>query len=413
MVMSKTPYTIFSVLGIEIEYMLVDNNTLSVKPMSDQLLASFAEGEAINEVSLGNISISNELVLHVLELKNNGPRALNEPIAEHFQQTILQLQPILAKHQARLLPTGAHPWMDPITETKRWPHGNNAIYQQYDKIFNCKGHGWANLQSMHVNLPFANDEEFGALHNTIRLLLPMIPALAASTPFLSGKATGVFDSRLTFYEKNQQRIPSISGQVIPEYIQTQDEYERFILEPMYRDIASYDSEGLLQEEWLNSRAAIPKFEYGALEIRITDSQECVNADIAIAHAIHAILKNWCHLGHYPKPPNIETKILKAIFDETIRKGLCTPIEEMNLLQAYLLPKRRMNARDIWSHLIESVSHMLTRDDQLSLEHILRHGNLSERIVSACQKDFSKASLHRIYQKLSDCLLTNQSFNSFL
>jgi gamma-glutamyl:cysteine ligase YbdK (ATP-grasp superfamily) len=411
--MSKTPYSIFSVLGIEIEYMLVDKNTLNVQPISDQLLAAFSEGKLVNEVKLGDIVISNELVLHVLELKNDSPRALHEPVAEHFQQTIRKLQPLLEQHHLRLLPTGAHPWMDPGTETKTWPHGNNDIYKMYHKIFNCKGHGWANLQSMHVNLPFSNDEEFGALHNTIRLILPIIPALAASTPFLDGKTTGLFDSRLSFYEKNQQKIPSISGQVIPEYIKTQDEYQRNILEPMYRDIAPHDPEGLLQEEWLNSRAAIPKFEYGALEIRIIDSQECVNADIAIAHVIHAILKNWCNLGHYPTPPNIETKVLKAIFNDTIRTGLNTPIEDMKLLQAYLLPKRRMNIRDIWSLLIEGVSHMLTKDDQLSLEHTLRNGNLSERILSACKKNLTRSTLHRVYRELSDCLLTNQYFKPSL
>lgn len=408
--MSNTPYSIFSVLGIEIEYMLVDRDTLTVQPISDQLLASLAnDDQPVNEISLGDIAISNELVLHVLELKNNGPRALNEPIAEHFQQAINQLQPLLLKHNLCLLPTGAHPWMDPHTETKRWPHGNNAIYQQYDKIFNCKGHGWANLQSMHVNLPFANDEEFGALHNTIRLLLPLIPAIAASTPFLDGATTGLLDSRLSFYEKNQQKIPSISGQVIPEYIQTQAEYQHSVLEPMYRDIAPHDPEGILQEEWLNSRAAIPKFEYGALEIRIIDSQECVNADIAIARAIHAILKNWCHAGYYPTPPHIETKRLKTIFNDTIRRGLNTSIEDTTVLHAWRLPKRRMLARDAWSHLIEGISHMLTKNDQQSLEHTLRHGNLSERILTACKNDYSKATMRRIYHNLSNCLLTNQSF----
>ncbi len=66
-------------------------------------------------------------------------------IADQFQIAIIQIQPLLKQHNLQLLPTGAHPWMNPQTETKRWPHGNKTIYQQYDKIFNCQGHGWANL----------------------------------------------------------------------------------------------------------------------------------------------------------------------------------------------------------------------------------------------------------------------------
>ena len=347
--------------------------------------------------------------MHVLELKNNGPRAPNAPIAQHFQDAIHQLQPLLQQHNLQLLPTGAHPWMNPLTETKRWPHGNRAIYQQYDTIFNCQGHGWSNLQSMHVNLPFANDEEFGALHNTVRLLLPLLPALAASTPILDSAPTGKLDSRLDFYEKNQQKIPSISGDIIPDFIQTKAEYQSRVLAPMYKDIAPFDPQQLLQEDWLNSRAAIPKFECGALEIRIIDSQECVQADIAIAHTIHAILKSWCTTGHYPTPPRVDTQALKALYDQTIKTGLSISINDTAILAAWQLPKRTMTVRDAWSLLIERVSCDLTAHEQISLEHTLRHGNLSERILKACRQDYTQPTLRRVYRELADCLLTNQLY----
>ena len=63
-------YPLFSVLGIEIEYMLVDKDTLAVQPKSDVILHTLA-GKSINEVVLGDIAASNELVMHVIELKNN------------------------------------------------------------------------------------------------------------------------------------------------------------------------------------------------------------------------------------------------------------------------------------------------------------------------------------------------------
>ena len=52
--MSNTPYTLFSVLGIEIEYMLVDRDTLVVQGKSDELLAHLAGGEPVNEVAFGD-----------------------------------------------------------------------------------------------------------------------------------------------------------------------------------------------------------------------------------------------------------------------------------------------------------------------------------------------------------------------
>ncbi len=401
-------YSLFSVLGIEIEYMLVNRVSLDVQPLSDVILKTLA-GHQVNNFELGDIEISNELVMHVIELKNNGPRPPEEPIANHFHQAILKLQPLLEKLNLQLLPTGAHPWMDPLKETIRWPHGNQSIYQQYDTIFNCEGHGWANLQSMHINLPFANDEEFAQLHSVVRILLPLLPAIAASTPIIEQQLTGYQDTRLVYYENNQKNIPSISGDIIPEVISSEAEYHENILKPMYRDISPFDPKGLLQYEWLNSRGAIVKFAYKALEIRVVDTQECVQADIAIAKAVYAILKNWHEQSehHLQKPCPIN--MLKAIYNESLKTGLATRVDQADLLTQWQLPKRNMTLRDVWSLLIERVSPSLDKPSQLALENILRQGNLSERIIKACQHDLSKAKLQKIYQKLADCLLTNQVF----
>ena len=402
-------FSIFSVLGIEIEYMLVDKDSLNIQPKSDLILTALA-GKQVNEVELGDIAISNELVMHVLELKNNGPKPPYSSIAEQFQKTLLALQPVLLKYNLMLLPTGAHPWMNPHKETIRWPYGNHDIYKQFDAIFNCQGHGWSNLQSMHVNLPYSNQEEFCHLHNLIRLILPLLPALAASTPILDGKSTGILDSRLYFYSQNQQRIPSISGDIIPEFIQTEQEYQEKILTPMYQDISPFDPDGLLQHQWLNSRAAIPKFDQKAIEIRIIDSQECVTADIAIARAVLAILKNWYMSSYDYLGKPCDTKRLKTLFDKALTTGLSTEVDDNKLLNQWQLPRRTMALREIWSHLIERISTELDSDQQVALELILSQGNLSERILRAVGKDFEKNSLKRIYAQLADCLLVNQQFS---
>ncbi|MBA2648908.1 MAG: glutamate--cysteine ligase [Legionella sp.] len=399
-------YPIFSVLGIEIEYMLVDKDTLVVQPKSDLILKALA-GKQVNEVVLGDIAISNELVMHVLELKNNGPKAPQVNVVEQFQTTIKNLQRLLNQHNLMLLPTGAHPFMDPHKETVRWPHGDNAIYKQFDSIFNCQGHGWANLQSMHVNLPYSNEEEFFQLHNLVRLILPLLPALAASSPILDGKSTGLLDSRLDFYGKNQKKIPSISGDIIPDFIYSQAHYKQSVLEPMYEDIRPFDPDGILQYEWLNSRGAIPKFEHKAIEIRILDSQECVNSDMAIAKAILAILQYWQKATDYPLEKPCETKRLKSVFDKTIRDGLAVVVDDMELLRQWQLPRRAMTLREVCSLLIEGISTELEQSLQLNLEYILSKGNLSERILRA----INHTSIKEVYMQLSQCLLYNQKFES--
>ncbi|WP_133134159.1 carboxylate-amine ligase [Legionella rubrilucens] len=409
--MAMGNYSLFSVIGIEIEYMLVDKATLNVRPQSDTILQALSRGELTNEVALENIAVSNELVMHVLEFKNNGPAPVSPDIVTHFKDAIQRLQPLLEEQQLMLLPTGAHPWMNPALETQRWPHGNREIYQQYDQIFNCHGHGWANLQSMHVNLPFANDDEFNLLHNSIRLLLPLLPSVAASTPFLDGKLTGMQDSRLYFYDKNQQRIPEITGLVVPEFVQSEAEYHRDILTPMYEAIRPYDPKGILQHEWLNSRGAIAKFEYGAIEIRLIDSQECVQADYAIASAIVAILKHWVNHSHYFLDNPCDTAILAALYQQSLHDGLDTPIESRELSRQWQLSRGVKTCRDVWAVLIEQVSADLDYPCQTALETILSQGNLSQRMVRACGNDISHHTLKRLYRQLGDCLLTNQQLHA--
>lgn len=401
-------YPIFSVLGIEIEYMLVDNKDLQIQPKSDVILKALA-GHQVDEVDLGDIAISNELVMHVLEFKNNGPKSRTAPVAQHFQKTIQDLQPLLEELGLLLLPTGAHPWMDPHTETVRWPHGHHDIYQQFDAIFDCKGHGWSNLQSMHVNLPYANEEEFCQLHNLIRLIVPLLPSLAASTPFLDGKPTGLLDSRLHFYNCNQQKIPSISGHIVPEFIRTESEYQHTILNPMYQDIKPFDPKGILQHSWLNSRAAIPKFNYKAIEIRVLDTQECTEADIAIAHAITAILQHWQQSSQYYLENPCEINRLKPIYHSSIKTGFDTLVEDKELLKQWQLPLTPMNLQQIWSKLIEIISSKLTQKQQTVLEFIIKEGNLSQRLLKSFQKQAEKQTLKDIYRQLAFCLISNQQY----
>ncbi|MDH4065087.1 MAG: glutamate-cysteine ligase family protein, partial [Acidobacteriota bacterium] len=270
--------------GVELEYMIVDRATLNTRPIADELLKTVS-GQYDTEVDRGAMSWSNELALHVVELKTTQPVHTLRGLAHLFQEQVLDILGRLAPLEAVLLPTAMHPWMDPHRELRLWPHEHDEIYRTFDRIFGCSGHGWANLQSMHLNLPFADDEEFGRLHAAVRLILPILPALAASSPVADGRLTGLLDTRLEVYRHNADRVPSVAGRVVPEAIFTRDDYERTLLGRIYEDLASLDPEGVLRHEWVNGRGCIARFDRMALEIRVLDVQECPSADLAVATAV--------------------------------------------------------------------------------------------------------------------------------
>jgi gamma-glutamyl:cysteine ligase YbdK (ATP-grasp superfamily) len=256
-VSAARPLRLFDGVGVELEYMIVDSATLDVRPVADELLRTF-HGTYDTEVERGAIGWSNELALHVIELKTAEPVPSLTGLARQFQAEVADALDRLAPMRARLLPTAMHPWMDPHRELRLWPHGYDDVYQAFNRIFDCRGHGWANLQSVHVNLPFGDDEEFARLHAAIRMVLPIVPALAASSPMVDGRLTGLLDTRLDVYRHNADRVPSVAGQVIPEPATSRQDYEARILGPIYDDLAPLDPDGVLRHEWVNGRGCIAR-----------------------------------------------------------------------------------------------------------------------------------------------------------
>jgi glutamate---cysteine ligase / carboxylate-amine ligase len=413
---------LFEGVGVEMEYMIVDAKTLDVLPKSDHVLYSVA-GEYTAEVERGTLAWSNELCLHLLEIKTNGPAPGLRNLDNAVLGDLSQIAQILTRVGGRLMPGAAHPWMDPAKETHIWPHEDNHIYRAFDRIFGCNGHGWSNVQCTHLNLPFSGDTEFARLHAAVRLVLPLIPALAASSPILDARLTGLLDSRMHFYRENQKKIPSIAGRIIPEPVYTQREYEEQILGPMYAEIAPFDSDGILHNEWLNARGAIARFDRSTIEIRIIDVQECPSADLAILHAITCVLRALVGEKWQPleRQKRADTDALNALLLATTRDADTAMISDRDYLDAFGIRARSATARDVWSHLVESV---VAPDADFAgmwskaMEVLLTEGPLARRIVRAVAGDrpglsagaaLDREQLYRVYARLCDCLAENRVF----
>lgn len=397
---------LFTRYGVEVEYMIADRKTLDILPIADKVIHAIA-GQYLNEVICGRITYSNELALHVIELKTEEREPSLLGVEVPFQQHVQRINALLDAWGACLLPTAVHPWMDPHHEMRLWPHDSMTIYEKYHRIFDCRGHGWSNLQSAHLNLPFYGDEEFSRLHSAIRALLPIMPALAASSPILEGRLTGTLDTRLEIYRQNQARIPEIVGRVVPEAVHSCEEYQQKILDPMYTRIRPHDPEGILQYEWLNSRGAIARFERSTIEIRILDVQECPLADIAIATAIVEVLKKlvrgdlgtWEQIRDFPLDP------LADIFLRVMRLGEQAVITENDYLALFGVrgPK---SARALWETLL-SLCELGPYAEPLQL--ILQHGSLASRIMRSCQESMNRSTLRSVYARLADCLAQGEMF----
>ncbi len=402
--------SLFSAYGVEIELMLVDARTLDVRPIADRLLEA-VEGPGAGDHEEGPIAWSNELVRHVIELKTNGPAPALDGLAAAFQASVGRIEGLLAPLGARLLPGGMHPWMDPARETELWPHEYAEVYRAYDRVFDCRRHGWANVQSVHLNLPFADDDEFGRLMAAARIALPLVPALAAASPVERGAPSGRLDGRLEHYKKNAERVPSMAGEVIPEPIFTEEAYRARVLAPIQEALARFpEGEVFGGREWINARGAIARFDRGAIELRLQDQQECPAADLATVAAVAALVRalveeRWSDGAAQRALPSAP---LVALLAATGERGPAAPVSDPALL-ALLGRRAPLAAGALWRALLDELPPPPAELGP-PLETILARGPLATRLLAALGPRPARERLHAVYAELADCLAAGRLFH---
>ena len=411
---SERTLGLFEAVGVEIEYVIVDTERLDVYHLTDRLMEAEA-GQIVGDIVYDDITWSNEMSLHVFELKTTEPAKTLDWAADAFAKHARQANKRLKPMNALLMSTGMHPWMDPWTQVKRWSHEYSPVYESFNRIFDARGHGWANLQALHINLPFADDQEFGRLHAAIRLILPILPAIAASSPICENRITGFADMRLEVYRFNSRRVPAVAGRLIPEPVFTPADYEEKVLQYIYRSLKPYDPEGILQYEWSNARGAIARFDRNTIEIRVIDSQECPAADIAVVAAVVAVVKllvseTW---SSYKEQQDWPIEPLADLIEASMRYGEATVIESARYLRMFgWRGQTPCSAGQLWRHLIAEVRKRLPADIAFcnrELDVILDQGTLATRLVKALPVEPTQQELYDLYKLMCDLLEENRIF----
>ena len=343
-----------------------------------------------------------ELQLHVMEIKANQPFKSPVEFEETMQTAVTTLNQIVHKHGARLLGTGMHPFLK-LQDTKVWPHYHKRIYQQYGKIFNLNQHGWLNIQSFHLNLPYQKEPDAIQTHNQLVNLCTYLPAIAASSPIFEGKEGPDVDNRLQFYKANQKEVPSITGDVIPEYATSLSQYTQNVIGRYSQDLESAGADKtLLNREWVNSRGVIFRFDRCALEVRVMDEQECVKSDVALACFVRAALRGMIASSIALLPHELLVKDFNAII--------------VNGLNAAVYSPHGKTARQVCQHYFKLAQEHADEDEKKYLwleKKRIDEGCLSERIRANVQRRAQKTDFHEaivdVYSTLIKSLADNQPY----
>jgi glutamate--cysteine ligase len=398
---------------MELEYPTVDRD-LNVVPLVEEAFRVLA-GRATSDVDLGAVGFSNEIADHVFEVKTGAPLRSLADAEEALVEGIGRFSAVLRDGWgARLLPTGMHPWFNPA-KGRLWTRSNGRIYRTYARLFDVQTHGWMNVHAAHLNLPMGGEEDAVAMHTAAALLIPYLPALAASSPMHDGELQPSADARLAWILEHQARIPESCGELVPEYVGSFGEYRKNILQPMYAALDALPDAGAIRHDFFNARGAVFKFSRRAMEVRVLDTQECVKMDVAVAVFVRSALKFLTariKKGRMVLPPHA---ILVEDFRACIRDG-----SRARVVAPRVPGDRdadgRTSARDALRALLAGARKAVRRDEAPYLdlvERMIETGSLSERIraelepfADADDERFTEAA-RRIYIELMDCLEANE------
>ncbi len=412
---ARRHYRPFEVAGMELEYAVVDRD-LNAVPLVEEGLRALA-GRPTSDVSLEHVAFSNEIAGHVLELKTPLPTRSLREAEEALVDGVSRFSALLHdRFAARLLPTGMHPWLDP-KKARIWTRSNARIYQAYARLFDVYSHGWVNVHAAHLNLPLGREDEAIAMYNAAALLVPYLPALAASSPMYDGELQEAVDNRLDWILRHQQRIPESQGEIVPEYVEGFSDYRKRILGSMYRALDRLPGAGVLRHEFFNARGAVFKFSRQSMEVRVIDTQECVKLDVAVAVFVRSTLHHLARQFQAGKLMLPAHPQLVEDFRACIRRGSEARVRAPHL--GTLVERDaegRAPVRDVLRALLGFARRTVRKDDADYLELVERmivSGTLSERIRAALERvanaddeTFTEAA-RRIYIELADCLVANE------
>lgn len=388
-------------LGPEHEFSVVDSE-LEVLPIVDKILRGF-HGRIVNSVVQPHFTFGKEIQLHVVEIKPNNPFKSPQDFEETMQEAVLLLSDILdRKYRGLLLGTGMHPLLE-LKQTGIWPHRHRQIYNDYKKVFDLERHGWLNIQSFQLNLPYSNEQNGISLHNSLACICAYLPAITASSPIYEGRVRETVDNRLIFYMLSQKEVPSVTGDIIPEHVFSFNDYKEKIIKKYSKDLAIAGAgSSILYEDWVNSRGVIFRFDRKALEIRVMDEQECIKSDVALSCFIRATLRGLLKRGDEPTPQEVLVDDLNSVIIDGLEAKTINPLgKTARQLCMCLLRIAEENASVEEKEYFPIIKKRIERG---SLSEIIR-----ERVENKAQKTDLKEAIMAIYSELTKSLIRNQPY----
>lgn len=382
---------------LELAFALVGRTSLDPLPLADELLTELC-GERVRELDVGDMHVANRGPRHALFLASRERLQGIAHAREALTTGLATLSESCARVEGRLLPTGMHPWLSP-ERAQPWPHGGDHRDKALIKMAGQARHGWANHNRLRLSLPFADDKSFREIFACLRFASPLLPALAASSPFFEGRRGPAMNCRLA------ARRDFLDGaEMVPRAYQSRAAYQAEFLRPSQERIAGLDPR--LRPEDVSGHLLHADFAAGLIHIDAFDVQECLDADLALC-AFTAACTGWLmHQTGTARQPWPAARI-SELLDKSVLGAEHAVIRDRSYLELFHFPERGACRFDeLLQYLIEEAlvddPAIQTCADTL---RIMARASLATRMLRTLQasdEPFTWEELFNLYRKLVAC-----------
>lgn len=252
----STPYT----LGVEIEFQLLDVESLDLSPKAPELLQSVPDDLKDN--------IKAEFIQSMIEVST--PVCQNmEEVEQEFSSLCKLTEDMAAKLDSVIFAASLHPFAL-LHDRHRSPG------MRYDEIMDDLQMAGRRMvtQALHVHVGLPDANTAIKVCNGLRPYLPILLALTTSSPFLESEDTGFHSYRTNLFKA----LPR-SG--IPETLQSWESFQKLIL--ILNEATILNG---IKELWWDVR---PHPDFGTVEVRICDLPSRLDEILAIAALIQSLV----------------------------------------------------------------------------------------------------------------------------
>ena len=336
-------------LGIEEELMVVDADTGDAVADPDPAIfetcaANRGPHQVVNELLRSQIETGTQVCASIAQLRAS------------LHETRRIVVDGARRHGTAIIASSTHPfarWQEQrVTARRRFEEAEIAYQQEVRRFF---------VGGMHIHAGFGTPDLRIRVMTAIRPYLPLLLALSASSPFYTGRLTGLKSYR-------QSVIAALPRTGMPRPIHSWADYEAIVRR--YREVGAIGHPSEIRWD------IRPSASYPTLELRICDTCPRVEEAIAIAALYGCLVRHLAGRIEAGAPPLLAS-------EESIEhsRWLAQRYGTLAFLPAGD-PPRLVDIEDSSQELVaclrEDADALRCRSDLDHIAHIIRYGSSADR-----------------------------------